>query len=169
MPALIRRVVDRALDAFCAATMAAIVLMTLFQVINRYAIQHPVSWTGEIARFLAVWVVLLGAARCVRDDSHIYIDLLYNLVGRRAQWWMMLAVNLLFATLAGVMIWQGVKILPIVAKQTAAASRISMAWVYLSVPLSSGFIVFYLLERFITLFGSARKPQNPEHQEYDIV
>ena len=125
MPALIRRVVDRALDAFCAATMAAIVLITLFQVINRYAIQHPVSWTGEIARFLAVWVVLLGAARCVRDDSHIYIDLLYNLVGRRAQWWMMLAVNLLFATLAGVMIWQGVKILPIVAKQTAAASRIS--------------------------------------------
>ena len=169
MPPILRRFVDKALDGFCALTLAAIVLVTMFQVANRYAIQYPVGWTDEIARFLAVWVVLLGAARCARDDSHIYIDLLYNMFGPRGQWWLSLIANLLFAVMIGVLIWQGIKILPVVANQTAAASRITMAGVYLSVPLTSGFIAFYLLERFIDLARTARNPQGHEHQEVDIV
>ncbi len=168
MTKLLRRVVDLTLDGLCASTMGAIVLVTFFQVGNRYILQYPVGWTDEIARFLAVWVVMLGAARCVREDSHIYIDLFFNLFGPRGQWWLSLIVNTLFMALAGILIWQGLKIMPVIGKQTAAASRITMTWVYSAVPVAAGIIAFYLIERYVVLFKAARNPKAQEHREMDL-
>lgn len=167
----LRRCVDLTLDGLCASTMAAIVLMTTFQVGNRYALHYPISWTDEGARFLAVWVVLLGATRCVRDGSHIHIDLFVNMMKARAQWWVSLLVNVIFIALVCILIWQGIKILPVVGKQTAAASRISMAWVYSAVPLTGGIMLFYLVESLIKHLRHARTSPDDSSQtrETDIV
>ncbi|MBL4690228.1 MAG: TRAP transporter small permease [Rhodospirillales bacterium] len=169
MAKIIRRAVDLILDGLCTVTLASIVLVAMFQVGNRFLLHYPIGWTGEIARYLAVWVVLLGAARCVREDSHIQIDLLFNLMNPRTQWWLSLLVNTIFMALVCVLVWQGIKILPLVSKQTAAASRISMAWVYLAVPFSSAIIGFYLVEKFIALFRVSRNFGQGQNQEADHV
>ena len=171
MPIALRRVVDLLLDAMCALVMAAIVAVTAFQVANRFMIQHPITWTEEIARFMAVWICLLGAARCVRERSHIEIDLLVNLLPARAQWVLSLVVHLLFLALCAVLIQQTVSILPIVGRQTSPAAMLPMSYVYVATPISAALMVFYLLDSLMELLRDWRRPRTKVRrgEDADIV
>ena len=72
--------ITRFLDA--VLTRALIVLMlllvgsVLWQVISRYVFASPSSWTEEIARFLLIWISLLGAAYAFRSGMHLALDVL---------------------------------------------------------------------------------------------
>lgn len=171
MPSGLRRVVDLLLDAMCALVMAAIVAMTAFQVANRFLIQYPITWTEEIARFMAVWICLLGAARCVRERSHIEIDLLVNLLPARAQWLLSLVVHALFLLLCAILIQQTVSILPIVGRQTSPAAMLPMSWVYLATPVSAAIMIFYLLDSLVELLRGWRQPRSKlrRGEDADIV
>ena len=47
----------------------------LLQIGFRYALNAPLTWTEELARYLYVWACYLGAAVALRRRSHIAITL----------------------------------------------------------------------------------------------
>lgn len=62
--------------------MAAITILTLIQVIWRYGLNQPITWSEEVARYCFVWVTLIGAAALLRlSDGHPELDSLRNRAG----------------------------------------------------------------------------------------
>jgi TRAP-type C4-dicarboxylate transport system permease small subunit len=62
--------------------MAAIVLDVTWQVITRFILKNPSSFTEELAGFLLIWIGLLGASHALYTKSHLGIDILtYKLEG----------------------------------------------------------------------------------------
>lgn len=57
---------------------------SFFQVLNRFLFKVPVPWTEEMARYIFVWLSLLGSAKAVRVKGHIYVDILESLVKGKA-------------------------------------------------------------------------------------
>ena len=55
-------------------------LVVFYQVFTRYAMNDPAGWTEEIARYLLVAVVFIGAAMSVRKNNHIQVDFFYRLM-----------------------------------------------------------------------------------------
>jgi len=55
---------------------AALTAVVALQVLNRLVLHQPFIWSEEIARFLFLWVVLLGAAISVRRRRHFVVDVL---------------------------------------------------------------------------------------------
>jgi len=53
-------------------------LVIFYQFFTRYALNDSASWTEEIARYLLVCVVFVGAAINVRKNNHIQVDFLYR-------------------------------------------------------------------------------------------
>ena len=51
-------------------------LTIFYQFFTRYALNDSASWTEEIARYLLVCTVFVGAAVNVRKNSHIQVDFL---------------------------------------------------------------------------------------------
>ncbi len=49
-----------------------------YQFITRYALNDSASWTEEIARYLLIGVVFVGASIGVAKNNHIQVDLLYR-------------------------------------------------------------------------------------------
>jgi TRAP-type C4-dicarboxylate transport system permease small subunit len=49
-----------------------------YQFFTRYALNDSASWTEEIARYLLIGVVFVGATIGVAKDNHIQVDLLYR-------------------------------------------------------------------------------------------
>ena len=56
--------------------MSFLVLDVLWQVISRYVMNSPSSYTDELAGYLLIWVGLLGAAYVAGKREHLAIDLL---------------------------------------------------------------------------------------------
>jgi len=130
-----------------AIFMSLLALTTFFQVINRFILRYPYSWTEELSRFLFIWVTLIGTVICVRDDTHIQIDLLYNKLAPKIQRIVSLIINIIFLTIAIIIFWQGIEILQFIKFQKAASLKLSMIWIYISSPICFLFIIFYLVLR----------------------
>lgn len=49
----------------------------MLQIFYRYVLNHPLSWTQEIAEILYVWIVCVGAATIVKEREHVTFSLVY--------------------------------------------------------------------------------------------
>jgi TRAP-type C4-dicarboxylate transport system permease small subunit len=66
-----------------------------YQFFTRYALNNSASWTEEIARYLLIGVVFVGAAIGVAKNNHIQVDLLYRYLPPKVARVMATAVDLL--------------------------------------------------------------------------
>lgn len=66
---------SRLLSWLLVASVAIIIVPVSLQIFSRYTALIPsYIWTEEMARFLFVWMVMIGAMIGVRDASHFEVD-----------------------------------------------------------------------------------------------
>ena len=53
-------------------------ITVFYQFFTRYALNDSASWTEEIARYLLICMVFIGAAIGVRKNTHIQVDIFYR-------------------------------------------------------------------------------------------
>ena len=66
---------DEALAVLC---MAALVVITLLNVVTRYVTEQSFAWTEEISIVLMVVMTLAGASAAMARDAHIRIEAFYD-------------------------------------------------------------------------------------------
>lgn len=155
----LRRLVDRFLAGFLVLLMFAAVINVLWQVFTRWVLNDPSSWTEELARYLLIWIGLLGSGYAAGKKMHLAIDLLPNsLEGRRRHLLEILIDGLIFAFAAFVMIIGGYRLmsLTLLMGQQSAALGIQLGWVYSVIPLSGAVIAFYAMVSMIERYQIAQ-------------
>ena len=65
-------------------TLIALCAVVFLQFFTRYALNDSAAWTEEMARYLLIAVVFIGASMCVRLNHHIQVDLLNRYLPRAA-------------------------------------------------------------------------------------
>jgi len=50
-----------------------IIILTISQVFFRFVLGSPLIWSEELARFLLIWMTMLGSAVLSYDDSHLAV------------------------------------------------------------------------------------------------
>ncbi len=66
---------SRVLSWLLVASVAIIIVPVSLQIFSRYTALIPsYIWTEEMARFLFVWMVMIGAMIGVRDSAHFEVD-----------------------------------------------------------------------------------------------
>ena len=140
--------IDRVLEYALAGIMAIMVVNVLWQVASRYLLGDASSFTEELARFLLIWLGLLGSAYATGKRLHLAIDLLPRKVeGKQAVTvnYIIQATVLLFGLI--VMFLGGVWLVNMTfsLKQTSAALGVPLGYVYLVMPISGILIAYYSL------------------------
>ena len=142
------KMVDNALRALLVLLVVVLVSSVAWQVLSRYLLENPSPWTEELARFLLIWISMLGASYAFRQNAHLGLELLpEKLEGRQATAlrYFTLAVVVLFATT--ILIIGGFNLVSLTweLRQYSAVLGMPIAWVYSVVPLTGVLIVFYCL------------------------
>jgi TRAP-type C4-dicarboxylate transport system permease small subunit len=71
-------------EAWAALALFWLLGITVFyQFFTRYVLNNSASWTEEIARYLLIGTVFVGAAIGVVKNNHIQVDLLYRYLPRK--------------------------------------------------------------------------------------
>lgn len=148
MQSLLKKM-DRILAVFLMILMAAIVIDVTWQVLSRFVMGKPSSVTEEIARFLLVWIGLLGAAYAFRTHAHLGLDILTSKLPIdkrvRAE---IFSQFMSFGFAASVMVYGGISLvkLQLMLGQTSAALQIKMGYVYIVLPLAGVLICIYAID-----------------------
>ncbi|MBN8201431.1 TRAP transporter small permease [Bacillus sp. NTK034] len=66
-------------------SLLAIVVITILQVIARFIFDSPLVWSDELARFLLIWMVFIGAAIVSYDDKHMGIEMLQEKMSHKTK------------------------------------------------------------------------------------
>ena len=69
--------------------------VVFYQFITRYVMNNSASWTEEIARYLLIGTVFVGAAIGVAKNNHIQVDLMYRWLPARLGRVMALSVDVI--------------------------------------------------------------------------
>jgi TRAP-type C4-dicarboxylate transport system permease small subunit len=138
--------IDTVFRALLAALMAIMVLCVTWQIISRYLLGQPSTWTEELSRFLLIWVGLLGASYAYHMKMHLGLDLLTAKLPSRAKRLQALFVHAIVIVFAvGALIIGGLRLvwLNYELQQYSAALNVPMAAVYCSLPVSGLMLVVY--------------------------
>ena len=142
----IRTKIDSLLGKTLVLIMSVMVINVLWQVFTRYVTGDPSSFTDELARYLMIWIGILGAAFVSGRNLHVAIDILPSRANSKTQQWLKIVVTvlvILFAIFAFVIGGSRLVYISYTLGQQSPALQIPLALVYLILPISGLLIIFY--------------------------
>lgn len=154
------RLVNQAMAIFSVLLSAVLVVCVVWQVISRYVLGEPSIVTDELARFLFMWVGLIGAAYATGLKRHLAIDLLLLKMQGKNKTSLEVVILLVMIFFAGYILLYGGGNLAWdthLTGQVSPSLGIDMGVVYLCLPVSGAIMLFYLLIDLIGKFSSERK------------
>jgi TRAP-type C4-dicarboxylate transport system permease small subunit len=142
------RILDTILKNVLIFLMVVLVAAVSWQVISRYIFASPSSWTEEVARFLLIWIGVLGAAWAFRTGVHLGLDVLpKKLTGKSAQTLKLFSLLVVvgFSVMVLIIGGGGLVALTWELKQYSAVLGLPIAYVYSVIPAAGALICFYAI------------------------
>jgi TRAP-type C4-dicarboxylate transport system permease small subunit len=139
----------RLLDWLLIATVAVLIVPVTMQIISRYtALIPPYIWTEELARFVFIWMIMIGSMVGVREMAHFNVDVWSRLTPRREA-----ALNLVTqaATLifALVFVWSGIEFTRFAIFRISELAELPLWVIHIAWPLTGLAWIVFLGEQFV--------------------
>ena len=128
----------------------AMTVLILFQVFFRFVIYVPFPWSEECARYLMIWMGMLGSVIALEKQRHIGVTFLVEKLPRpleTAAWVLVQGGMALF--LAG-FCWQGIRFAGFNAAQASPAMEISMLIPFSAIPAGCAMMIMVILDNLLS-------------------
>src|SRR5699024_3594849 len=137
-----------------AITMILIVILVFAQAASRFLIGVSLSWGSELAIYLHILQVWVGAALAVRTGENVRIEVFVNLFSRNVKFLFdLLALIIWFSFALFLAIAGTIFVLDIFeSMQRTPTMRILLGIPYLAVPFGGFLMTFRLVEQIVNLF-----------------
>ncbi|WP_244178437.1 TRAP transporter small permease [Maribacter litoralis] len=141
-----RNKIDAVLGKTLVLIMSVMVINVLWQVFTRYVTGNPSSFTDELARYLMIWIGVLGAAYVSGRNLHVAIDILplrQNLKTQKKLKIIVTVLIILFVLFAFVIGGTRLVYISYVLGQQSPSLQLPLAFVYVIIPISGLLIMYY--------------------------
>ena len=154
-----RVVLCRTLEWVLIVAVGVLVLDVLWGVFTRYVMDDQAKWTEELARFLLIWVSLLGGAVAFGEKAHLGVDYFVGKFDDTSRKFITIFGQLIVLFFAvSIFIVGGVRVVSetLMIGQTTPALGLDKGHVYLAIPIAGVFIILFTVEQILeTLLGGA--------------
>ena len=138
-PSLWRRVTGfyaKLLEILLAACVGILVIPVTLQIISRYTPFIPsYIWTEEMARFLFVWTIMIGAMVGVREAQHFEVDI-WPTLSRRSEAAVRIAARLGILALALVFVLAGLEFTRFAWNRTSELADLPLWLIHVAWPVA---------------------------------
>ncbi|MFP7287381.1 TRAP transporter small permease [Shouchella clausii] len=146
-----QKVLNRSIEWFTSILMATMVFVAIWQVVTRYILGSPSTFSEEFLRYSLIWVTMIGGAYAFHLKKHIAIEMLVNRFSDATQKRVRQLVQLfLIAFALLVMVYGGIQLVSLTMSQQTVSLGIPMGFVYLSLPISGLLITWFCLTELLT-------------------
>jgi len=136
-------------EAAVLITLVAVMTVVVFlQVVYRYVLTQPLHWSEELARYLFVWLSILGATLGLQKRGHFGLDIFYQMLPNKGRRFLQRFIHLLIGCIILVILVQGIKLVQMTIPQESPAMGIPMGWAYACLPGGAALMAIHLLVIF---------------------
>jgi TRAP-type transport system small permease protein len=155
--------IDRGVEYAVAVVFAAMCLVGLLQVFNRFVLNQSLSWSEEFQIYCHVWIVFLAIPIAYRHGAHQAVESLKELIFSRKQIRIFdFLIELLWIWFAVSLAWLAWRVSEVAALQSSPGLELPMNYVYYSMVVGGGYLLLVVLRR-ILLGEKPIKQQSDEH------
>lgn len=151
---------NKLVGVILAIMLAAMSVLILTQIFTRFVINYPLHWTEELARYLMVYSVFLGAALALRQHKLIAIELLNQSLSESKERILRIIIMLISLVFFIILFFQGVDILEMVKVQTSAGLGVSMAIPYAAIPIGAALMAINSIAVIIEVLLHSKKVES---------
>ncbi len=139
----------RLLTWLMVAAVAVLIVPVSLQILARFTDWIPAYiWTEELARFLFIWMVMLGAMIGVREGTHFEVDVWPEL-NPRANALLKIVSAVFVLVFALVFVWGGIAFTKFGWNQTSEIADLPMWMIFIAWPMAGFTWVLFLGESFL--------------------
>lgn len=157
------RVLDGIISVMISVLYASIIVAMFGQVLFRYILGSPFTWSEEISRYMFIWLTYLGAYAAIERKGHIAVDFFTRYLPPTPQRYLSIVLSLLVACVLAFVFYLGVWMtLENIKAEWQTIPFLSMGLSYAAVPVGACLMILGLLRVTVREFTKKEFRANKE-------
>lgn len=153
-----RNGITRILNGLAGISFLAMVLLTCWQVLTRYVLQNPSTWSEELVGYLFAWMSLLGASLVTCERGHMNIPIIVERFSEPIQKLLnCLGEVIAFLFSAVILVFGGVQITTLAMGQMTSSLGVPIGIFYIVLPLCGVLNMIYTVLNIIDIVQGRRE------------
>jgi len=145
-------------NTFMTILLIGLTLLLGASIAMRFYLGQPISWSNAVARYVYIYIVLIGSAISYMQEGHAVIESFYSIMPRSIKMVFDLVHYLVVMGVSAILVVKGAKYTIGMWKvHSPVLTFFPMGLVYLAVPISFMIILLYLLRKTIGLPSEYRR------------
>lgn len=142
----LRDILTRLLNILAGGSFLVMVVLTCWQVLTRYVLNNPSSWSEELVSYMFAWMSLLGASIVTAERGHMNIPILVEKTSPAMQkFFFCLAEVIAFLFSAIILAYGGFQIANLAMGQMTSSLGVPIGVFYVVLPLCGILNMIYTL------------------------
>ena len=138
------------------ATVAILVVPVTLQILSRFTGLIPsYIWTEELARFMFIWMVMIGAMVGVREGTHFEVDV-WPQLGARSNALLRIVSHVFVLVFALVFVWWGIAFTRFGWDQLSEIAELPMWTIFIAWPVAGITWLLFIGESFLANLRTLR-------------
>jgi TRAP-type C4-dicarboxylate transport system permease small subunit len=158
----VTNIVWKCIELTALTAFSIMLILVIAQVVFRYLLQISVPWTEEAARWIYAWQVFLGSTIAMRERLHLRLTLLVDRFAGRPRALLECCAAALSLCFFGGIVWGSLAMIRAVSAVDAGSFRLSMSYLYLSIPIGLVGILFLTGRDVLTFLAAFVRPRASE-------
>lgn len=147
-----RNGITRILNGLAGISFLAMVLLTCWQVLTRYVLQNPSTWSEELVGYLFAWMSLLGASLVTCECGHMNIPIIVERFSEPIQKLLnCLGEVIAFLFSAIILVFGGAQITTLAMGQMTSSLGVPIGIFYIVLPLCGVLNMIYTVLNIINI------------------
>ena len=148
----LRKLLNHTLNVLAGVSFLAMVALTCWQVLTRYVLQNPSSWSDELVSYLFAWMALFGASLVVGERGHMNIPIVVERMGEKGRKFFAIFAELVALVFSGViLVYGGIQITSLAMGQMTSSLGLPIGVFYIILPLSGVLNIVYTILNIVDI------------------
>lgn len=153
-----RDTITKILNGLAGISFLAMVVLTCWQVLTRYVLKNPSTWSEELVGYLFAWMSLLGASIVTSERGHMNIPIIVEKFSAPAQkGFLCFGEIIAFLFSAVILVFGGVQIATLAMGQMTSSLGVPIGIFYIVLPLCGVLNMIYTILNILDILKNPMK------------
>ncbi len=144
----VERAVTRASVFAACCLLAAASAVGFYQVLTRFVLSEPATWSETAVRVLLIWMAYLGLCGAMRIGALVSVDVLHQACKGRARRALQAFITCSTLALLAILVWFGTMLAYRVRFQVLAGLEVPVSWAYAAIPVGAAISILAVLAHY---------------------